>query len=75
MPKYNPNIHYRHSIRLKSYNYSQYEHIIKNAKSYQTISNYIINNPLQWETDKFNLSNNVGAYAIRPINERQIIEI
>lgn len=30
-----------------------YEHIIKNAQSYQTISNYIITNPSKWKDDKF----------------------
>jgi REP element-mobilizing transposase RayT len=31
-----------------------WEHIICNEKSYQTISDYIINNPLKWNDDKFN---------------------
>jgi putative transposase len=31
-----------------------WEHIIKNEKSYQTISEYIINNPKKWNEDKFN---------------------
>ena len=30
-----------------------YEHIIRNEKSYNTISNYIINNPASWNTDQF----------------------
>jgi putative transposase len=30
-----------------------YEHIIRNEKSYNNISNYIINNPAQWQEDKF----------------------
>jgi len=30
-----------------------YEHIIRNEQSYQTISEYIINNPTKWKTDKF----------------------
>ncbi len=30
-----------------------YEHIIRDEQSYQTISKYIINNPLKWEEDKF----------------------
>lgn len=30
-----------------------YEHIIRNQRSYEMISNYIINNPLKWKTDKF----------------------
>jgi putative transposase len=30
-----------------------YEHIIRNESSYKTISEYIINNPQQWDNDKF----------------------
>ena len=30
-----------------------YEHIIRDERSYQNISNYIINNPAKWEEDKF----------------------
>ena len=30
-----------------------HEHIIRNEQSYQTISNYIINNPANWASDKF----------------------
>ncbi len=30
-----------------------YEHIIRNEQSYQTISNYIVNNPAKWNDDKF----------------------
>jgi len=30
-----------------------HEHIIRNEQSYQTISNYIINNPAKWAGDKF----------------------
>ena len=30
-----------------------YEHIIRNRESYQSISNYIINNPTKWKGDKF----------------------
>ncbi len=30
-----------------------HEHIIRNEQSYQTISNYIINNPTKWNDDKF----------------------
>jgi len=36
-----------------------YEHIIQNEKSYQQITDYIINNPSNWKDDKFyNPSNN-----------------
>lgn len=31
-----------------------YEHIIRNDESYNTISEYIINNPKNWAEDKFN---------------------
>lgn len=30
-----------------------HEHIIRNEQSYQTISNYIVNNPANWNDDKF----------------------
>ena len=30
-----------------------HEHIIRDQKSYETISEYIINNPQKWENDKF----------------------
>lgn len=33
-----------------------YEHIIRDEKSYHTISKYIINNPAKWDDDKFYLS-------------------
>ena len=31
-----------------------HDHIIRNEKSYQNISQYIINNPANWDNDKFN---------------------
>ena len=30
-----------------------YEHIIRNEPSYQTLAEYVINNPLKWTDDKF----------------------
>jgi len=33
--------------------HNYHEHIIRNEQSYQTISNYIINNPAKWNDDKF----------------------
>ena len=33
-----------------------YEHIIRNEKSYLFISDYVENNPLKWELDKFYIS-------------------
>jgi len=34
-----------------------WEHVIRDEKSYQNISEYIINNPLKWNNDKFNPDN------------------
>ena len=31
-----------------------HEHIIRNAQSFENIQHYIINNPVNWEKDKFN---------------------
>ena len=48
-----------------SWQRSFYDHIIRDEKSYQTISNYIINNVNSWQQDKFhvgtgrNLSNRI----------------
>ena len=33
-----------------------YEHIIRNEETYLKISNYIINNPLNWKEDRYNES-------------------
>ena len=30
-----------------------HEHIIRNAQAYQNIADYIINNPMKWDADKF----------------------
>lgn len=35
-----------------------YDHIIWNEKSYHTIAGYIVNNPLEWEKDKFYKNDN-----------------
>ncbi|WP_262890332.1 transposase [Pedobacter ghigonis] len=32
-----------------------YEHIIRDERTYQNISNYIINNPSKWNDDKFHV--------------------
>ncbi|MGN8058278.1 transposase [Pedobacter sp. 22163] len=32
-----------------------YEHIIRDERAYNNISNYIINNPSKWDKDKFHL--------------------
>ncbi len=45
IPKYNRNNHF--------FQPNYHDHIIRNQKSYQTISAYIINNPAKWKDDKF----------------------
>jgi putative transposase len=35
-----------------------YDHIIRNDESFQRIANYIVNNPLKWNDDKFFDTNN-----------------
>jgi hypothetical protein len=50
LPKYNRNNHF--------FQPNYHDHIIRNDWEYQRIQNYIINNPQNWATDKFN-SNNV----------------
>ena len=39
--------------RMMVWQRNYHEHIIRNEKSYQTISDYIINNPAKWNDDKF----------------------
>jgi len=48
IPKYNKNNHFFQS------NY--HDHIIRNDAEFQRIKNYIINNPLKWEDDRFNFN-------------------
>ena len=43
----------KNEIMGKLWQRNYYEHIIRNEQSYQTISEYIINNPAKWENDKF----------------------
>ena len=45
----------KNQIMGKLWQRNFYEHIIRNGKSYTTISNYIINNPATWNSDKFYL--------------------
>ena len=45
------NIAHRHWEKLWQRNY--HDHIIRDEQSYHRIANYIINNPLNWKTDKF----------------------
>jgi len=42
-------------IMGKLWQRNYYEHIIRNERAYQNISNYIINNPSKWNEDKFHL--------------------
>jgi REP element-mobilizing transposase RayT len=44
---------FRNETMGKIWQRNYYEHIIRNEQSYNTISNYIINNPAQWQADKF----------------------
>ena len=37
-----------------------HDHIIRNSKSFETIQNYIVNNPKNWEKDKFCCSKTDG---------------
>jgi putative transposase len=43
----------KNKIMGKLWQRNYYEHIIRNEKSYQTISEYILNNPSKWNDDKF----------------------
>jgi len=42
-------------LDFKIWQRNYYEHIIRDEKSYQTISEYIINNPAKWARGKFNM--------------------
>jgi len=50
IPKYGRNNHF--------FQPNYYDHIIRNDSEYQQIKKYIINNPLKWNDDTFNPSNN-----------------
>ena len=43
----------KNETMAKLWQRNYYEHIIKNEKSYHTISNYVITNPQNWNDDKF----------------------
>ena len=43
----------KNKIMGKLWQRNYWEHIIRDEKSYQTISHYIINNPAKWNDDKF----------------------
>jgi len=45
IPKYNRNNHF--------FQPNYHDHIIRNDVEYRTIQNYIANNPMNWEKDKF----------------------
>jgi len=42
-----------HGILGKLWQRGYYDHVIRNYIEYETITNYIANNPLQWNNDKF----------------------
>lgn len=60
---YNPHIHHRRSIRLKGYDYALaglyfvticcQDRACLFGEIAHPISNYIINNPVKWDGDKF----------------------
>lgn len=41
------------SLNFKIWQRNYYEHIIRDNRAYENISNYIINNPKKWKEDKF----------------------
>jgi len=43
-----------------------HDHIIRNKKSFDTISEYIINNPIKWEYDKFFLKEAPNKQSQKP---------
>ena len=43
----------RDEVMGKFWQRNYYEHIIRNDLAYYNISEYIINNPLKWEEDRF----------------------
>lgn len=45
----------RNETMGKLWQRNYYEHIIRDEQSYQNISNYIINNPVNWNKDKFHV--------------------
>ena len=49
---------YVHHLGFTKFSWQRnyYEHIIRNADSYTQIAQYIINNPINWKSDKFHIS-------------------
>lgn len=49
-------VKHHHWIRFdkKLWHRSYYDHIIRNKTAYENIANYILNNPINWNKDKFN---------------------
>jgi putative transposase len=45
---------YQDKMMGKLWQRNYYEHIIRNEKSYNTIRDYIISNPAQWQSDSLN---------------------
>jgi REP element-mobilizing transposase RayT len=47
----------RNTPGTKNWQHDYHDHIIRNNEEYERIKNYIINNPLKWNEDKFNSEN------------------
>jgi putative transposase len=41
---------------------NNYEHIIRDEKSYQRIAEYIVNNSVNWQIDKYNEQNKCSQF-------------
>ncbi len=54
----------RVGVKLWQRNY--YEHIIRNQQSYEQISRYIVNNPINWWTDCYYGANDDSPLQMRP---------
>jgi len=52
-----------------------HDHIIRNEQSYQTISEYIINNPFKWKDDNFFINNTYGHAMACPKNKTRCYKI
>ncbi len=48
-----------HPFDKKLWQRNYYEHIIRDEKSYHKLSDYIVNNPLSWQEDKYYEQNSI----------------
>ncbi|MGV8058230.1 MAG: transposase [Smithellaceae bacterium] len=51
-----------HPFNKKLWQRNYYEHIIRDEKSYQRIAEYIVNNSVNWQIDKYNEQNNSSQF-------------